>query len=60
MRKVLLFLVIGIAAGYWWGFNDAMVNSDNVVVRLINRAGGQTRERLSNNVDGRLDSLERR
>ena len=60
MRKALLLLAIGLAAGYWWGFNDAQGNSDNIVVRITNQVGGRNRNNLKTNPDGQLDSLERR
>lgn len=60
MKKTLLLLVIGLAAGYWWGFNDAQTNTDNVVVRITNHIGGTNRDKMKTNPDGQLDSLEHR
>ena len=59
MKKTLFLLVVGLALGYWLGFNDAQVNEQNVAVRLINQAGGKTRETLRSNTDRQLDSLEK-
>ena len=59
MKKTLFLLVVGLALGYWLGFNDAQVNEQNVAVRLINQAGGKTRETVRSNPDRQLDSLEK-
>lgn len=58
MKKALVLLALGIAAGYWWGFNDAKVHRHDIVTRLVNQAGGKTRESLKTNPDELLDSLE--
>jgi hypothetical protein len=60
MKKTLLLLAIGLAAGYWWGFNDAQSNTENVAVRIIGHAGGTARERVKTNPDRQLDSLEQK
>jgi hypothetical protein len=59
MRKVVLLLAIGVALGYWLGWSDAQVNQDDVVTRLVTRAGGKTRSSLKSNADQTMDSLER-
>ena len=59
MKKVLFLLLVGVVLGYWLGFNDAQLNNENIAVRLINRAGGKTRETVRSNTDRELDSLEK-
>ena len=59
MRKVLILLALGAALGYWWGWTDAQVNQDDVVTRLVNRAGGRTRSSVTSNADRTMDSLEK-
>ena len=59
MKKVLFLLLVGVVLGYWLGFNDAQVNKQNIAVRLVNRAGGKTRETVRSNTDRELDSLEK-
>jgi hypothetical protein len=59
MRKTLFLLLVGAALGYWLGFNDAQLNKENIAVRLINQAGGKTRETVKSNPDRQLDSLEK-
>ena len=58
MRKFLLLVAIGVALGYWWGWSDAQVNQEDVVTRMVNRAGGKTRSSLKNDADQTMDSLE--
>lgn len=58
MRKVLVLLAIGVALGYWWGWTDAQVNQQDVVTRMVNRAGGKTRASIKANADQTMDSLE--
>lgn len=60
MKKALLLLVIGVAVGYWLGFQDAQTNRDNIVVRIVQGTGGSNRANFRGmNVDKKLDSLSR-
>lgn len=61
MKKALLLLIVGIAVGYWLGFNDAQSNSEDIVTRLVNATGGSTRNTIGSkaNVDRLADSLAR-
>lgn len=58
MLKIALVLALGLAAGYWWGFNDAQTHSTSVVSRFIDRAGGSTRMEVRSNTDRLMDSVE--
>ncbi|HEY7878000.1 MAG TPA: hypothetical protein VIC55_07235 [Gemmatimonadaceae bacterium] len=58
MRKVLILLALGVVVGYWWGWTDAQVNQEDVVTRMVNRAGGKTRSSVKANTDQTMDSLE--
>ncbi|MFN5581128.1 hypothetical protein [Gemmatimonas sp.] len=53
MFKLLLVLAVGVAIGYGYGWKDAQQHDRNVGERLIERIGGQTRERMGNDVDTR-------
>lgn len=60
MKKALVVLAIGIAVGYWLGFQDAQMNRDNIVVRIIQSTGGANRANFRGpNVDRQLDSLSK-
>jgi hypothetical protein len=58
MKKVLL-LVIGIALGYWIGWQDAQVNDVQVVSRLVTRVGGDHRANMVTDVDRQMEEAER-
>jgi hypothetical protein len=60
MKKALLLIALGIAAGYWIGFNDAQEHSRNIVARLVARAGGGNRDRVRNDIDATMERVERR
>ncbi|WP_461413308.1 hypothetical protein [Gemmatimonas sp.] len=53
MYKFLFALVVGVAIGYGYGWKDAQVNTKTVPERLVERIGGETRERMGNDVDTR-------
>jgi hypothetical protein len=54
MFKYLFILAIGVSIGYGYGWKDAQKNEKNVAERVIDRIGGETRERLGNDVDTRM------
>jgi hypothetical protein len=58
MRKAILLLAIGIAVGYWMGFQDRTIHRHNIVTRLVNRAGGSARSDVKNDPDQLMDSLD--
>lgn len=49
--RFIFALCIGVAAGYFIGWNDAKINKKHIVERLVDRAGGVTRDQLKNNAD---------
>lgn len=59
MARLLFLLLIGIALGYALGFQDAKMHDDNVVTRLVERAGGSTRARVSSDVDSKMLDAEK-
>lgn len=59
MKKFIVMFVAGIAIGYFYGFADAKANPDNVVQRVVNRVGGANRERVSNDLDAKLEGVEK-
>lgn len=60
MYKILLFLAIGVAIGYGYGWNDAQVNEKAVYERIVDRVGGSNRDRVSNDIDARMANTEGR
>ncbi|HUF30450.1 MAG TPA: hypothetical protein VMM77_07260 [Gemmatimonadaceae bacterium] len=59
MRKLLLLLLVGIALGYWIGWQDARVNNETIVSRLVTRVGGDHRANLVTDVDKQMQDAER-
>jgi hypothetical protein len=39
MKKLLLCLVLGVSAGYVWGFGEGRDRMPNVAVRVLNKFG---------------------
>jgi hypothetical protein len=60
MFKYVFILVIGIAIGYFYGFDDAKKNDENVVARTVERVGGKNRGQYNNDVDKRMENLEKK
>ena len=59
MNKILLALVVGLTAGYFYGFSDAKTHRLNLFTRVVNQIGGGNRGRYNNDVDARMERLER-
>lgn len=53
MFKFLLVLCFGVAIGYGYGWRDAQAHEKNVAERLVDRIGGESREKVGNDVDTR-------
>jgi hypothetical protein len=62
MRNVFI-LVVGLASGYLYGFSDARTHRDplqrRVAERMVKRAGGASRERVSGDMDAKMQRAER-
>ncbi len=58
MFKYLLILAVGVAIGYSYGWSDAQTNDKNVAERVVDRIGGETRERMGNDVDTRFKAAD--
>ena len=63
MMKPVLLLAVGALAGYFYGFDDARKHDQplqrRVAEQIYNRAGGSSRERVSGDIDGRVQRAER-
>ena len=60
MFKLVFVLVVGISIGYFYGFDDAKKHDDNVVTRVVDRVGGNSRGKYNNDVDKQMETLEKR
>jgi hypothetical protein len=60
MKQFVFALIIGIVIGYFYGFQDAKSHRDNVVRRIVSSVGGSNRDKLSNDIDAKVDAAESR
>ena len=51
MFKFLLILALGIAMGYFYGFNDAQFNEKHIAERFVDRIGGDNKESVRSDAD---------
>jgi hypothetical protein len=59
MKQLVLALIVGIVIGYFYGFADAKSHRYNVVRRIVSTVGGSNRSKLSNDVDAKVEAIER-
>lgn len=59
MLKLLVVLAIGVGIGYGLGYRDAKAHRQPIVTRLVQRVGGSNRAAYRNDVDARMQQLER-
>ncbi len=57
MRVIFIF-VVGVSLGYWVGFKDARMHSQDIVARMVQRAGGNTRDNVRADVDQEMRKVE--
>jgi hypothetical protein len=58
MYKFLFAVAVGVAIGYGYGWKDAQAHEKNVVERVVEQIGGETRARMGNDVDSRYGTGE--
>ena len=59
MFKFIVVLVIGIAIGYFYGFDDAKRHDDNIVTRVVDRVG-TTGSKYQTDVDKQMEAAEKK
>jgi len=59
MFKFVIVLVIGIAIGYFYGFDDARKHDANLVERVVESVG-KTGSKYQTDVDKQMDAAEKR
>jgi hypothetical protein len=59
MKLTIFALVLGIAIGYGYGFQDAKIHKKSIVERTIDRVGGKNRGAYNNDIDKASASAER-
>ncbi len=58
--RYLIILIIGLAAGYMYGFNDAQDHDKPIVTRMVDQIGGRTRDKVKTDADRQIEQVERR
>jgi hypothetical protein len=58
--RYIIVLVIGLCAGYAYGFNDAQHHEKPIVTRIVERVGGKDRENFMNDADRKMNELQKR
>jgi hypothetical protein len=59
MIKIVMMLLVGAAAGYFYGFADAQHNKEHIAARAVIKVGDWRREQLTNDVDKQMERMER-
>lgn len=56
--KFILALVVGCAAGYYLGYTDGAAGKPSIVTRVVNSVGGGSRDKVTNDIDAKMEKLE--
>jgi hypothetical protein len=56
--KFVLILIIGLAGGYYLGYQDATAGNPSVMARIVGKVGGRSRGSVGNDVDAQMKSAE--
>lgn len=57
--KTILLIVIGLAIGYFAGFEDGRTHDKNLVARVVERVGGDNRANVVTDVDSKMRDVEK-
>jgi len=57
--KYAIILLVGLIAGYTFGFKDAKVHRENIAIRAIGKIGGGSRDKVKSTVDEQMKEAER-
>ena len=56
--KYVLVLVIGLAGGYYIGYNDGAAGNPSIGSRIVGRVGGKSRASVRNDIDAQMRQAE--
>ena len=59
MKTLILGLIIGVTAGYFWGFSDGGAGRPSVAQRVLNKFGVETVKRGNRRIEAAIDSTGR-
>jgi hypothetical protein len=60
VKTLILGLIIGLGAGYFWGYGEAAAGKPNVARRVMVKFGAANVERGSRRMEAAMDSLGRK
>ena len=60
MFKFIVILSLGVAIGYGYGWKDAQKYDKHVAERIVERIGGDNKEKFSGDVDKQMTGAEHR
>lgn len=56
--KIVFVLIVGLACGYYFGYQDGIVGKPSIVTRLVGRTGGKARSSVGNDIDATMRQVE--
>jgi hypothetical protein len=56
VKTLILGLIIGLVAGYFWGYGEAAAGKPNVAQRVMVKFGASTVERSNRRMEAAIDS----
>ena len=56
--KVVIVLIIGLACGYYVGYQDGIERKPSIVARIVGQAGGKARSAVGNDIDATMRQVE--
>ena len=57
MRRVVIALIIGVAMGYHWGFDEGSAGKESIVARTLEHFGTKTIKAAQDAHQQRLDEV---
>lgn len=56
--KFIVVLVVGLACGYYLGYQDGITKKPSIVDRVVGQVGGKARSAVTNDVDAAMRRAE--
>lgn len=59
MRRIVIALIIGVAMGYHWGFDEGSAGKESIVARTLERFGTKTMKEAQEKHAQRIDEASK-
>jgi hypothetical protein len=56
--KIVIVLIVGLACGYYFGYQDGIAGKPSIVTRVVGQAGGRSRSAVRNDIDATMRQVE--